>query len=196
MSTGNPAVQVERVEVEASTTRSCEPPDPTRLSGFRALAQTAVLTPHGDNHCMGETELPWLRSEEDEQTRVGIAYEPPTFDPYLAELRIRVETDRLRYDGTVLVSSNADGLAAFLAGLVEDWRGWSGTRRWDALEHGMSIHAAHHGRRVELLFVVRRDYKPDAWELRVPVLIAPGETLSQFARAAASTIPNKIPADI
>ena len=110
---------------------------------------------------MGASELIWLQSEDDERTRVGIAYEP-SFDPYLADLRVRVETDRLEYEGGLLVSADADGLATYLKGLVDDWRGWSGSRQWEALEHGMSICATHHGRRVELVFLVRRDWKPDA----------------------------------
>jgi hypothetical protein len=93
------------------------------------------------------SELIWIRSEQDERTRVGIAYERPSFDPYLADLRVRVETDRLEYEGRLLVSEDADGLAAYLTGLVDDRRGWSGTRRWEALEHGMSIFATHQGRR-------------------------------------------------
>ena len=42
----------------------------------------------------------------------------------------------------------------------------------------MSIEATHHGNRIELLFIVRRDYNSDAWELRLPILVAPGESLS------------------
>jgi hypothetical protein len=145
---------------------------------------------------MGAQELIWIRSEQDDRTGVGLGYEPPTFDPYLADLRIRVETDRLQYEGAMLVSANADGLASYFAGLVDDWRGWSGARQWDALEHGMSIYATHQGRRVELVFVVRRDYKPDAWELRVPILVAPGETLTRFAQAIARAFPAKLPPDV
>ena len=53
----------------------------------------------------------------------------------------------------------------------------------------MSVYATHQGRRIELVFVVRRDYKPDAWELRVPVVIAPGEALTQFAGALVRSFP-------
>jgi Family of unknown function (DUF6228) len=138
-------------------------------------------------------ELIWLRSEQDERTAVGIAYEPPSFDPYLADLRVRVETDGIEYEGGMLVSADADGLAVYLASLVDDWRGWTGTREWEALEHGMTISATHQGRRVELVFTVRRDFKPDAWELRVPVIVSPGETLTRFAQAVSHTIPSEVP---
>jgi hypothetical protein len=49
----------------------------------------------------------------------------------------------------------------------------------------MSLEATHRGNRVELLFIVRRDYKPDAWQARLPILVAPGESLSALARASA-----------
>ena len=47
----------------------------------------------------------------------------------------------------------------------------------------MTVEATHTGRVVELLVIVRRDYKPDAWEVRVLMLIAPGETLTHLAQA-------------
>ena len=72
-----------------------------------------------------------------------------------------------------------------MAGLAADWRGWEGTRRWEAAENGLSIEARHNGARVELLLVVRRDYAPDAWELRVPITIGPGESLTRLASACA-----------
>jgi len=57
----------------------------------------------------------------------------------------------------------------------------------------MSICATHHGRRVELVFLVRRDWKPDAWELRVPVIVTPGETLTRFAGAVARALASATP---
>jgi hypothetical protein len=136
-----------------------------------------------------DEDLIWIQSEMDERTRTGLAYDPSS-DPYIAGLRVRVETDGFRCDRSVLVSENADGLAAYFADLVENWRGWDGVKQWEALEHGMSIEATHRGRVVELLFVVRRDYKPDAWEVRAPILIAPGETLTSYARAIARAFPD------
>ena len=65
----------------------------------------------------------------------------------------------LVYDETAL-SLKGEGLDAFLAGLARDWRGWNGVRTWDALEDGISVRATHHGKRVELLFIVRCDYRP------------------------------------
>jgi Family of unknown function (DUF6228) len=62
-----------------------------------------------------------------------------------------------------------DGSARYAA----DWRGWEGTRKWAAIEDGMTIEASHHGNRVNLLFIVRHDHKPDAREARLPIVVAP-----------------------
>jgi Family of unknown function (DUF6228) len=72
-------------------------------------------------------------------------------------------------------------LLEFFKGLSTAWRGWDGTRRWEAAEGDMRTEATHHGRFVELLFILRRDDKPDAWQVRLPVLIAPSESLKRLA---------------
>ena len=87
-----------------------------------------------------------------------------------------------------MLTLGGDGLDRFLTDLVNDWQGWNGIRRWDALENGMSIEATHHRNRVELLFIVRRDYNPDAWEARLPILVAPGESLARLANAVADLL--------
>jgi hypothetical protein len=66
--------------------------------------------------------------------------------------------------------------------LVGDWRGWDGTRAWDAVEHGMTIEASHRGSRVESLFILRRHYDSDAWELRIPIRVAPGRDAAEPCR--------------
>jgi hypothetical protein len=98
-----------------------------------------------------------------------------------------VEAERVHADRGVL-TYRGDGLDTFFESLAADWRGWDGTRRWDAVEHGMTIEATHRGSRVELLFILRRDYDPDSWELRIPIRIAPGETLQRLAEATAKTV--------
>lgn len=102
-------------------------------------------------------------------------------------LSVEIEADGLKCQHRVL-TLRGDGLDGFLADLATNWRGWEGTRTWDALEHGMSIEATHHGSRVELLFVVRRDYELDAWQVRLPILVAPGESLARLAKATADLL--------
>src|SRR5215471_17513777 len=67
-------------------------------------------------------------------------------------------------------------------------RGWEGTRSWHAIEHGLTIEATHHGNRARLLFIVRPDpdsgWEQNDWELRLPLLVAPGESLARIATAA------------
>ena len=87
-----------------------------------------------------------------------------------------------------MLTWNGDGLGEFLSELSASWRGWEGVRHWDAVEYGMSIEAAHVGNRVRLLFIVRRDYEPDAWEVRLPILVAPGESLVRLAKETAGLL--------
>ena len=123
-----------------------------------------------------------FRSEDHERAVLRLSYEPVDSD--FGTLAVEIRADGLTCDGGAL-SAHGDGLDTFLAGLAGDWRGWDGTRTWNALEHGVTIEATHRGSRVQLLFIVRRDYKPDAWQVRLPVLVAPGESLSRLAQASA-----------
>lgn len=139
---------------------------------------------------MTDEALTWIQSEQDERTRVGLAYEPPTFDPYLAGLRVRVETDRLQCEGHMLVSETQTGSRPISPA---SWRiGGAGpaSARWDALELGMSSDATHGGRMVGS----SRDYEPDAWELRIPVLITRRDA-HFFAQAVARQLQSARDAD-
>jgi Family of unknown function (DUF6228) len=126
-----------------------------------------------------------FRSDDDPGVVLRLAFERDRSGSGLDLFEVHARTPVLSCDHAVL-TWNGDGLRTFFGDLVRDWRGWDGTRRWDAVEHGMSIEATHRGRVVELLFILRRDYEPDAWELRLPIIIAPGEPLAQAARATAS----------
>jgi hypothetical protein len=121
-----------------------------------------------------------FRSDDEHDLVVRVAFEPSRVDSELDLFKVQVRAPDLTCDHSAL-SFKGDDLSAFFADLERDWRGWADTRRWDALEYGMSIEATHRGRVVELLFILRRDYKPDAWELRLPISIAPGEPLARMA---------------
>lgn len=110
-----------------------------------------------------------------------LAYNPVDGD--FGTLAVDIHAPGLRCKVGVL-SLRGDGLDSFFASLAKDWRGWDKTREWHALEHGMSIEATHAGNRVELLFIVRRD-AADPWQVRFPVRVAPGESLSRLARTTA-----------
>jgi hypothetical protein len=121
-----------------------------------------------------------FRSDDEHDLVVRLSFESATSDSELDLFKVQVRTPHLACDHGML-TFKGDGLSAFFADLERDWRGWADTRTWDALEHEMSIEARHRGRVVELLFILRRDYKPEAWELRLPIFIAPGEPLTRVA---------------
>jgi hypothetical protein len=125
-------------------------------------------------------------SDGDTSAVLRLAFERASFDPDLGNFNVRIEAGGLVCEHGVLTTWKGDGLDRFFADLVENWRGWQGTRRWDALENAMSIEATHRGRVVELLFILRRDYRSDAWQVRLPILVAPGESLRRIASATAS----------
>lgn len=128
-----------------------------------------------------------FRSETNRDTVVRVAVSSFGPDEDLGSLVVVIDADGVHAEREVL-SYRGDGFDDFFRGLAADWRGWDGVRRWDAAENGLSIEATHHGSRVELLFILRRDYDSDAWELRAPIEVAPGEALTNLARAAGQLI--------
>jgi hypothetical protein len=87
-----------------------------------------------------------------------------------------------------VLTHREDGLDRFFAGLAADGRGWSGTRRWTAVERGMTVEATHTGRRVRLVFTLGRDDKPDGWSVVFPVEVTPGDQLDRIARDVATVL--------
>ena len=128
-----------------------------------------------------------FRTEENRDVVVRVSASGGGSADDLGAFDVVVEADGVHAERGVL-TYRGDGLDTFLEGLASDWKGWSGIRTWDALENGLSIEATHDGNRVELLFILRRDYNSDAWQLRVPIRVAPGESLSAFARAAGELV--------
>lgn len=129
-----------------------------------------------------ERDVVEFRSEDSTNALVRLSYDPADSD--FGMLVVDIRADGLTCEEGAL-SLRGDGLDAFLASLAADWRGWDGTRRWDTIKQELTIEATHHGRRAELLFTVRPpEYKPDAWQVRFPVFVAPGESLARLAKAA------------
>lgn len=108
--------------------------------------------------------------------------------------------EELRADGvtartTVTLSVGPSGrtdLAVFLSGLAADWRGWDGRRRWQAMEHEMSVEAWHDRRASVMLAVtVRRlvrAYADDAWSACVVFTVEAGEGLAALSRGMADAL--------
>lgn len=122
-------------------------------------------------------------TSEEGNARLRLGYEP-SIDRDFGTFAISIQADGLTCEWSAL-SVRGDGLDGFVASLAADWRGWEGVRTWDALERGLSIEATHLGNRVELAFIVRRDYQSDAWCIRLPIRVYPGESLNRLARATA-----------
>ncbi len=138
------------------------------------------------NDAMGEDGVVEFRDDDGgDAAVVRLACDP--MDDDAGTLTVEIRAGDLSCDAGV-ESLRGDDLDSFLASLAEDWRGWDGTRTWSSVWLGMRIHATHEGNRVRLLFVVRRDHdydeEPRGWEVRVPIHVAPGESLSRLARGA------------
>ena len=126
-----------------------------------------------------------VRSDDDAHAVLTLSFEQDASGSGLDLFVVKVRTTELTCDHGAL-TAGGDGLSDFFADLARNWRGWDGRVSWDALEHGMTVEATHQGRLVELVFILRRDYKADAWQLRLPILIAPGEALSRVAGEVAA----------
>ncbi|MEW9530145.1 DUF6228 family protein [Microbispora sp. NPDC049125] len=83
-----------------------------------------------------------------------------------------------------------DGLAEFLEELVNDFRGWAGTRTWTSHRVDLQLEASHSGRRVELLWTLRfpdpNEQPGDLWSVTVRTLVSPGEDMTNLAREVRS----------
>src|SRR5436190_18873472 len=134
---------------------------------------------------VAETAVVEFRPDDTREAVVRLSFPGREGPDGIGTFNVEVEADGLKCERAVL-TLGGDGLDRFLTDLVNDWQGWNGIRRWDALENGMSIEATHHRNRVELLFIVRRDYNPDAWVARLPILVEPGEYLVRLANAFAA----------
>jgi hypothetical protein len=71
----------------------------------------------------------------------------------------------------------------FLEGLAERWRGWEGTREWEAL--GLKLSARHDGLgHVTLEVFLQGHYaRPDSWTVKASLQLDAG-ALDELARAA------------
>src|SRR5262245_26678387 len=138
---------------------------------------------------MAEPAILEIRSEENGDSVVRLSFEPDTEDPDLATFDVRLTADGLECERTVSTTQDGNTLGRFAASLAEDWRGWEGTRTWESLWRDLRVEATHLGRAVELVFVLRPEDREDAWEVRLPILLTPGESLRRVASAAASLQP-------
>jgi hypothetical protein len=114
---------------------------------------------------------------------------PPTDpwgDGYVAVMRVELHDSGLDACTEVDLSWPPDGtdqdLIIFLQSLVDDWRGWTGERKWRSMDAKMWIDAHHDGTgHVTLGATLHEDSSsPDAWSVRVTVTLEAGEQMSQL----------------
>jgi hypothetical protein len=75
-------------------------------------------------------------------------------------------------------------LSLFIDDLASDWKGLSFERRWESIEHHLTIEARSDSMgHLMLTCVLRESYEVDAWSARVTVKVEPGEEMMQIAAA-------------
>lgn len=107
-------------------------------------------------------------------------------------LEVDLEDDGVSVHGwSALDGRQGHDLPGFLAHLLEQWRGWSGTLTWTSMEGEMTLDATHLGHVVVLGVTVRRPdhtHDLDAWSARVVFLVEPGEQLRSLSRDASAVL--------
>jgi hypothetical protein len=73
-----------------------------------------------------------------------------------------------------------DNLAAFFAGLADDWRGWEGERIYESLEHDLRFVAVHDGH-IRLKVPLWQSSDPNGWSVETRLILEPGEELARVA---------------
>ena len=103
-------------------------------------------------------------------------------DPHISGVLVRAVADQLRIEQEVILLGSG-GLSAFLYGLYDDFRGWSGERTWQSLEDELHVAARHDGH-VHLRWEVRnRPYSDDSWAFSTTTHHGAGEDLRRLADA-------------
>lgn len=103
---------------------------------------------------------------------------------YLRYLQARLYGSRLDARVTFYVYEVAE-IAGFFRRLDEDWRGWSGERRFESVEGDLAL-SARHGGHIELSATLTgetsRNVGNGVWTAQGIVGVEPGEELSRFVR--------------
>ncbi len=127
---------------------------------------------------------------------VHLRLSPEPDDPTLDYLVANLVDDGLTATKRVYAhyASGWGDLAAFLAALATDWRGWSGIREWASLESDLRIEARHEYGHVQLhvtLSQERGDWGNHGWQASADVTLEPGEQLSRVASELRDLVESK-----
>lgn len=109
-------------------------------------------------------------------------------DPHLAaddmvEYTVRLSGNGLRAEALILsLDSAGSGLAAFIAQLADDFRGWNGTRTWKNADHDLGVEATWTTRGyVNLRWWITPSIY-DKWTAWVAVEVEAGAEMTTLAR--------------
>ena len=84
-------------------------------------------------------------------------------------------------------SDGFEGLARFFDDLAASWRGWTGERVYESIEHDLRIVATHDGH-VRLRVRLWQSADPDGWVVETVVVLDAGEQLSRAGKDIASVV--------
>ena len=73
-----------------------------------------------------------------------------------------------------------DELVGFFQGLAADWRGWSGERTYESMEHELRLTARHDGH-VRIAVQLHQSSLPDGWSASGAFRVDPGEEMTRAA---------------
>jgi hypothetical protein len=97
---------------------------------------------------------------------------------------VDVEAGKSVYEG---YTDGFEQLVRFFEDLADSWRGWSGERVYESIEHDLRIVATHDGH-VRLRVRLWQSTDPDGWTLETTVRLDAGEQLSQAAKDMAALV--------
>lgn len=103
-------------------------------------------------------------------------------EPHPTGVLVRATGDHLRIEQLVTLLTAGD-LSAFLRALYDQFRGWSGERAWESLEHELRVTARHDGH-VHLRWdVSNRPYDATDWTFTTTTRHGAGEDVRRLADA-------------
>jgi Family of unknown function (DUF6228) len=104
-------------------------------------------------------------------------------------LRVDLAVDEMRA-GLTACANYATGftdLAGLFAAMAADWRGWSGERRYESVEHDLLLIGTHLGSRVKV-DVELTSTRDLWWQVRTAFTVDAGEQLTTIADELAALV--------
>jgi hypothetical protein len=130
-----------------------------------------------------------LTSDDGGSLTLGSGVDPFSDGYAFVDFRVAISGAGLSAATQVRTIEGAGGLGAFLAEIANDWKGVEPHRRWESIEHELSIDADRDSLgNVVLTIRLRESYRLDAWEVKSTFRLDAGEEMTAFARAVAECL--------